>query len=131
MVAHELKPIMHFATPTDGEAWLETDGTGSAGLRLTLRKKGSTTPGMAYAVCLQVENQCKGFVDPAHLVVGQEAHRLGRAVDIDGGKLVAHNQGLVISDGHNWGSDALADRWSSSRTAEVQRRPAVLEVAAL
>ncbi len=67
----------------------------------------TSSPRRERHVCLQVENQRKGFVDPPHLIDGQEADRLGEAVEIDGRKLVAHDQGLAISDGH-WRPEARA-----------------------
>jgi uncharacterized protein YdeI (YjbR/CyaY-like superfamily) len=62
MVAHESKPVMHFATPEDWEAWLVTEGAESTGVRLKLRKKGSTIPGIVYAEALDVA-LCHGWID--------------------------------------------------------------------
>lgn len=62
MVAHELKPVMHFATPAEWEAWLHSEGANSVGVRLKLRKKGSTTPGIVYAEALDVAI-CHGWID--------------------------------------------------------------------
>lgn len=62
MVAHESKPVMHFATPEEWEAWLIAEGAESTGVRLKLRKKGSTTPGIVYAEALDVA-LCHGWID--------------------------------------------------------------------
>ncbi|MFM9918595.1 YdeI/OmpD-associated family protein [Lacisediminihabitans sp. H27-G8] len=62
MVAHESKPVMHFATPAEWEAWLLAEGSESSGVRLKLRKKGSTTPGIVYAEALDVA-LCHGWID--------------------------------------------------------------------
>ncbi|MHC5795716.1 YdeI/OmpD-associated family protein [Lacisediminihabitans sp. FW035] len=62
MVAHESKPVMHFATPGEWEAWLLAEGDESTGVRLKLRKKGSTTPGIVYAEALDVA-LCHGWID--------------------------------------------------------------------
>ncbi|QNE47278.1 bacteriocin-protection protein, YdeI/OmpD-associated family [Glaciihabitans sp. INWT7] len=62
MVAHESKPIMHFATPANWEAWLQAEGSDLPGVRLKLRKKGSTMPGIVYAEALDVA-LCHGWID--------------------------------------------------------------------
>ncbi len=48
----------------------------------------TSSPRRERHVCLQVEDQRKDFVDPPHLIDGQEADRLDEAVEIDGRKLV-------------------------------------------
>lgn len=62
MVAHASKPVMHFATSAEWEAWLEAEGSESSGVRLRLRKKGSTMPGIVYAEALDVA-LCHGWID--------------------------------------------------------------------
>jgi len=52
--------------------------------------------GMAGGARLQVEDQGKSLVDPLHLLDGQEADRLGEVIEIHGGELVTHDQGLPI-----------------------------------
>ena len=62
MSTHETKPVLHFSSPLDWEHWLEQNASGSPGVRLQLRKKGSTLPGFGYAEALDVA-LCFGWID--------------------------------------------------------------------
>ena len=55
------KPELHMDTVADWEAWLDTDPDPS-GVRLRLRKKASTRPGITYAEALDVA-LCFGWID--------------------------------------------------------------------
>jgi uncharacterized protein YdeI (YjbR/CyaY-like superfamily) len=55
------RPLLLFATPAEWEAWLEQN-VGHDGIRLQLRKKSSTKPGMLYAEALDVA-LCWGWID--------------------------------------------------------------------
>ena len=54
-------PELHMDTVADWEAWLDTDPDPS-GVRLRLRKKASTRPGITYAEALDVA-LCFGWID--------------------------------------------------------------------
>ena len=61
MAAVKDRPLLHFATPAEWEAWL-TQNADHDGIRLQLRKKGSTKPGMLYSEALDVA-LCWGWID--------------------------------------------------------------------
>jgi uncharacterized protein YdeI (YjbR/CyaY-like superfamily) len=62
MVAHESKPVLHFATALEWEEWLQENESTSDGVRVMLRKKGSTRAGIVYAEALDVA-LCYGWID--------------------------------------------------------------------
>lgn len=55
------KPILHVDTVSDWEAWLDS-GPDPSGVRLRLRKKASTQPGITYAEALDAA-LCFGWID--------------------------------------------------------------------
>lgn len=55
------KPVLHVDTVADWEAWLDS-GPDPTGVRLRLRKKASTQPGITYAEALDVA-LCFGWID--------------------------------------------------------------------
>lgn len=61
MVAHNDKPILHFGAVAQWQAWLE-DEPDPGGVRLQLRKKSSTEPGISHAEALDVA-LCFGWID--------------------------------------------------------------------
>ncbi len=61
VVAHADKPILDFTAPGEWERWIEGDTTGG-GVRLRLRKKSSTKPGITYVEALDVA-LCHGWID--------------------------------------------------------------------
>lgn len=61
MVAVIDRPLMYFVTPTEWEAWLEANLT-HEGVRVQLRKKNSTRPGILYSEALDVA-LCFGWID--------------------------------------------------------------------
>ncbi len=61
MVSHSDKPLVLFISPDEWERWIRNDATG-AGVRLRLRKKSSTKPGITYAQALDVA-LCHGWID--------------------------------------------------------------------
>ncbi|WP_106813853.1 YdeI/OmpD-associated family protein [Microbacterium timonense] len=61
MVKHADKPILQVDTVTEWETWLESDPD-PAGVRLRLRKKASTKPGITYPEALDVA-LCFGWID--------------------------------------------------------------------
>ncbi|MGN6693520.1 MAG: YdeI/OmpD-associated family protein [Aquihabitans sp.] len=61
MASHAEKPVLSFVTASDWEAWLASDPD-PAGVRLRLRKKGTTKPGITYAEALDVA-LCFGWID--------------------------------------------------------------------
>ena len=61
MPAHADKPILRFETPGAWEKWLEQSPE-PAGVRLELRKRGSTALGISHAEALQVA-LCFGWID--------------------------------------------------------------------
>jgi uncharacterized protein YdeI (YjbR/CyaY-like superfamily) len=61
VVAHADKPILHVTSGDEWEAWLDTRPT-DEGVRLRLRKKSSTRPGITYDVALDVA-LCHGWID--------------------------------------------------------------------
>jgi uncharacterized protein YdeI (YjbR/CyaY-like superfamily) len=61
MVSHADKPQLHVDTVAEWEAWLNSDPDPS-GVRLRLRKKGTTKPGITYAEALDVA-LCFGWID--------------------------------------------------------------------
>lgn len=61
VVAHADKPILYVTAPEEWERWIEGDTTGG-GVRLRLRKKSSTKPGITYAEALDVA-LCHGWID--------------------------------------------------------------------
>ena len=61
MVNHVSKPELHVDTVADWEAWLNS-GPDPTGVRLRLRKKATTKPGITYAEALDVA-LCFGWID--------------------------------------------------------------------
>jgi uncharacterized protein YdeI (YjbR/CyaY-like superfamily) len=61
MVSFADKPIVELATPEEWEHWLLTHGTDD-GIRLKLRKKLSSAPGLTYDEALDVA-LCHGWID--------------------------------------------------------------------
>lgn len=61
MANHASKPELHVDTVAEWEMWLESDPD-PGGVRLRLRKKASTRPGITYAEALDVA-LCFGWVD--------------------------------------------------------------------
>src|SRR3954447_3042400 len=61
MASPKNKPELHVDTVADWEAWLEADPD-PGGVRLRLRKKASTRPGITYAEALDVA-LCFGWID--------------------------------------------------------------------
>jgi uncharacterized protein YdeI (YjbR/CyaY-like superfamily) len=61
VVAHADKPIELFTTPAAWEAWIE-QATSADGVRLRLRRKSSTMPGITYDEALDVA-LCHGWID--------------------------------------------------------------------
>jgi uncharacterized protein YdeI (YjbR/CyaY-like superfamily) len=61
MVAHADKPILRPDTVAQWEDWLESDPD-PGGVRLQLRKKSATDPGITYAEALEVA-LCFGWID--------------------------------------------------------------------
>ncbi|MGC5221728.1 YdeI/OmpD-associated family protein [Micromonospora sp. DT81.3] len=61
MVSHADKPELHVDTVADWEAWLDSDPD-PVGVRLRLRKKATTQPGITYAEALDIA-LCFGWID--------------------------------------------------------------------
>lgn len=61
MAGHLDKPVLHADTVADWEAWLSSDPD-PIGVRLRLRKKATTLPGITYAEALDVA-LCFGWID--------------------------------------------------------------------
>ncbi|WP_344096843.1 YdeI/OmpD-associated family protein [Microbacterium deminutum] len=61
MPTHVIKPELHVHTVAEWEAWLNSDPDPN-GVRLRLRKKASTQPGITYAEALDVA-LCFGWID--------------------------------------------------------------------
>jgi len=61
MANHVSKPELHVDTVADWEAWLNSDPD-PAGVRLRLRKKATTKPGITYVEALDVA-LCFGWID--------------------------------------------------------------------
>jgi len=61
MVGHADKPVLHVDSVAQWEAWLDSDPDPN-GVRLRLRKKASTRPGITYAEALDVA-LCFGWID--------------------------------------------------------------------
>lgn len=61
MTAVKDRPLLHFATAAEWQAWLAAN-LDHEGIRLQLRKKNSTKPGMLYAEALDVA-LCHGWID--------------------------------------------------------------------
>ena len=61
MVNHVVKPELHVDTVAEWEAWLDS-GPDPSGVRLRLRKKATTQPGITYAEALDVA-LCFGWID--------------------------------------------------------------------
>ena len=61
MVAHEDKPELYVDTVADWENWLSSDPH-SIGVRLRVRKKATTEPGITYSEALDVA-LCFGWID--------------------------------------------------------------------
>ena len=61
MAAISDRELMLFATPADFEAWI-TANRDHEGIRVQLRKKGSSKPGMLYSEALDVA-LCHGWID--------------------------------------------------------------------
>ncbi|MGC5170146.1 YdeI/OmpD-associated family protein [Microbacterium sp. DT81.1] len=61
MVSHADKPELHVDTVADWEAWLDSHPD-PVGVRLRLRKKATTQPGITYAEALDVA-LCFGWID--------------------------------------------------------------------
>lgn len=61
MVAHADKPELHIDSVAEWERWLEADPE-PGGVRLRLRKKATTKPGITYAEALDVA-LCFGWID--------------------------------------------------------------------
>lgn len=61
MVAFADKPLLHVASTREWERYLENDPP-DGGVRLQLRKKNSTAPGITYAEALDVA-LCHGWID--------------------------------------------------------------------
>jgi uncharacterized protein YdeI (YjbR/CyaY-like superfamily) len=62
VVAHADKPVLYTTTAQEWEQWIEADTTGGGGVRLRLRKKSTTKPGITYAEALDVA-LCHGWID--------------------------------------------------------------------
>lgn len=62
MVAHNDKPVLYPHNAAEWEAWLDEHGSTHPGVRLQLRKKASTKPGMRYPEALDVA-LCFGWID--------------------------------------------------------------------
>ena len=74
MVSHADKPEVHVDTVDDWEAFLENDAPES-GVRLRLRKKNSTKPGITYAEALDVA-LCFGWIDGIRKRVGEISYQI-------------------------------------------------------
>jgi uncharacterized protein YdeI (YjbR/CyaY-like superfamily) len=61
VVAVKDRPLLYFTTPAEWEEWL-TSHLEHDGIRLQLRKKGTTKPGITYAEALDVA-LCWGWID--------------------------------------------------------------------
>ena len=61
MVAHSDKPVLLFATTAEWASWLESNLTHN-GIRLQLRKKNSSAPGITYPEALDIA-LCFGWID--------------------------------------------------------------------
>src|SRR6476660_9239988 len=61
MVANADKPVLRFTSVADWEAWLEANPE-HPGVRLTMRKKASTAPGITYDEALE-SALCFGWID--------------------------------------------------------------------
>jgi uncharacterized protein YdeI (YjbR/CyaY-like superfamily) len=61
VVALADRPLILFATPAEFEAWIEANRD-HEGIRVQLRKKSSTKPGMLYSEALDVA-LCHGWID--------------------------------------------------------------------
>jgi uncharacterized protein YdeI (YjbR/CyaY-like superfamily) len=59
-------PILTFASPAELEAWLEENGTSSAGIWLKIAKKGSGIESVTYAEALELA-LCFGWIDSQKL----------------------------------------------------------------
>ncbi|WP_403024265.1 YdeI family protein [Salinibacterium sp. GXW1014] len=62
MVAHNDKPVLYPHTAEEWEAWLDEHESSHPGVRLQLRKKASTKPGIRYPEALDVA-LCFGWID--------------------------------------------------------------------
>jgi hypothetical protein len=56
--------------------------------------------GVSACLSLQIEDHQESLAASLHLLASQEARRFGEAVEIDGGKLIAHDQRLPTSQFH-------------------------------
>jgi uncharacterized protein YdeI (YjbR/CyaY-like superfamily) len=61
VVAHADKPVLALTSADEWERWLESSAD-PGGVRLRLRKKGSTKPGITYSDALEVA-LCHGWID--------------------------------------------------------------------
>jgi uncharacterized protein YdeI (YjbR/CyaY-like superfamily) len=75
MVAIKDRELLAFTTTTDWEAWLQHN-LNHDGIRLQLRKKNSTTPGMLYAEALDVA-LCWGWIDGQSGSIDAEVYFVG------------------------------------------------------
>ena len=66
-------------------------------------------------VCLQIENQGQGVTDSLHLLESQEAGGFGETVETDRRELIAHDQGRLIGDLHDWPEGGLASTGTGER----------------
>jgi uncharacterized protein YdeI (YjbR/CyaY-like superfamily) len=62
MPANDLKPVLFLPSAAEWERWLAENWSSSDGVRLQLRRKGSSLPGMTYAEALDVA-LCFGWID--------------------------------------------------------------------
>jgi uncharacterized protein YdeI (YjbR/CyaY-like superfamily) len=62
MPANALKPVLFLPSASEWERWLEQNWSNSDGVRLQLRRKGSSQPGLTYAEALDVA-LCFGWID--------------------------------------------------------------------
>jgi uncharacterized protein YdeI (YjbR/CyaY-like superfamily) len=62
MPANDLKPVLFLLSAAEWERWLAENWSRSDGVRLQLRRKGSSLPGITYAEALDVA-LCFGWID--------------------------------------------------------------------
>ena len=62
MISHAERPVLAFTDIAEWERWLEQHGGESDGVRLRVRKKGSTKPGVLVVETLDVA-LCHGWID--------------------------------------------------------------------
>ncbi len=60
---------------------------------------------------LQIEHQGQGIADSLHLVESEEADRFCETSEVDRRELIAHDEGRLIGDLHDWSKGGFAGVW--------------------